>query len=71
MFQGIWSNTTHPKDFPFSLWLTHFSDVIGASHEANFTFWGEGQIASDGFRQLAEWGSVGWLERELRAKVRA
>lgn len=70
VFQGIWSNTTHPKDFPFSLWLTHFSDVIGASHEANFTFWGEGEIATDGFRQLAEWGSVGWLERELRAKSR-
>lgn len=70
VFQGIWSNTTHPKDFPFSLWLTHFSDVIGASHEGNFSFWGEGQIATDGFRQLAEWGSVGWLERELRAKAR-
>ncbi|XP_052132160.1 spondin-1 [Frankliniella occidentalis] len=68
IFQGIWSSETHPKDYPTFLWLTHFSDVIGASHEANFTFWGEGQIASDGFRQLAEWGSVGWLERELRAK---
>lgn len=68
IFEGIWSKTTHPKDFPFSLWLTHFSDVIGASHEKNFTFWGEGQIASEGFRSLAEWGSVRLMETELRAK---
>ncbi|XP_022913341.1 spondin-1 [Onthophagus taurus] len=68
IFEGIWSNKTHPKDFPFSLWLTHFSDIIGASHERNFTFWGEGQIASEGFRSLAEWGSVRLMESELRAK---
>ncbi|XP_063232008.1 spondin-1 [Bacillus rossius redtenbacheri] len=68
VFEGIWSNRTHPKDYPFSLWLTHFSDVIGASHEKNFSFWGEGQYASDGFRQLAEWGSVRGMETELRAK---
>ncbi|XP_023024840.1 extracellular matrix protein f-spondin [Leptinotarsa decemlineata] len=68
IFEGIWSNKTHPKDFPFSLWLTHFSDVIGASHEKNFSFWGEGQLASEGFRSLAEWGSVRLMETELRAK---
>lgn len=70
IFEGIWSNRTHPRDFPFSLWLTHFSDVIGASHERNFTFWGEGQLASEGFRSLAEWGSVRLMETELRAKSR-
>ncbi|XP_069691847.1 spondin-1 [Periplaneta americana] len=68
IFEGIWSNVTHPKDFPFSLWLTHFSDVIGASHERNFSFWGEGQLASDGLRQVAEWGSVRGMEQELRAQ---
>lgn len=68
IFEGLWSNQTHPKDFPFSLWLTHFSDVIGASHEHNFSFWGEGQLASDGLRQVAEWGSVRGMEAELRAQ---
>ncbi|KAF5270103.1 hypothetical protein FQA39_LY08515 [Lamprigera yunnana] len=68
IFEGIWSNKTHPKDFPFSLWLTHFSDVIGASHERGFSFWGEGHIATDGFRSLAEWGSVRLMESELRSK---
>lgn len=66
--EGIWSNRTHPKDFPFSAWLTHFSDVIGASHEPNFSFWGRDHIATDGFRQLAEWGSATGVEAELREK---
>lgn len=48
--------------------MTHFSDVIGASHDSNFTFWGENHISTDGFRSLAEWGSVRALETELRAK---
>lgn len=69
-FEGIWSNETHPRDFPFAAWLTHFSDVIGGSHESNFSFWGENHIATDGFRSLAEWGSARLLETELRAKVR-
>ncbi|XP_052738249.1 spondin-1 [Bicyclus anynana] len=67
VFEGLWSPQTHPKNFPVqALWLTHFSDVIGATHPKNFSFWGEGEIATDGFRSLAEWGSVGLLERELR-----
>ncbi|XP_068628147.1 spondin-1 [Battus philenor] len=71
VFEGLWSPQTHPKDFPVqALWLTHFSDVIGATHPKNFSFWGEGQIATDGFRSLAEWGSVGLLERELRQQGR-
>lgn len=43
--------------------------MIGGSHGPNFTFWGEGQIASDALRQVAEWGSVGALEQDLRVKV--
>ncbi|CAK1544782.1 unnamed protein product [Leptosia nina] len=69
VFEGLWSPQTHPKDFPVqAMWLTHFSDIIGATHPKNFSFWGEGQIATDGFRSLAEWGSVGLLERELRQR---
>lgn len=67
--EGIWSNVTHPKDFPFSLWLTHFSDVIGATHVPGFSFWGKDHIATDGFRQLAEWGSASGVEAELRANA--
>ena len=66
--EGIWSNVTHPKDFPFSAWLTHFSDLIGATHESDFSFWGRDHVSTDGFRQLAEWGSATGLEAELKAK---
>ncbi|XP_050582007.1 spondin-1 isoform X1 [Bombus affinis] len=67
--EGLWSNVTHPKDFPFSIWLTHFSDLIGASHVPTFSFWGKDHIATDGFRQLAEWGSASGVESELRAQT--
>ncbi|KAL4103639.1 hypothetical protein QTP88_018995 [Uroleucon formosanum] len=65
-FEGLWSPETHPKDFPSALWLTHFSDIIGATHDKNYSFWAEGQWATDGVRQLAEWGSTAILESELR-----
>ncbi|XP_059485786.1 spondin-1-like [Neocloeon triangulifer] len=68
MFEGLWSAETHPKDFPTNLWLTHFSDVIGASHTPSFLVWGEGHKATDGLRQLAEWGSPRTMEAELRTK---
>ena len=35
-FEGLWSDKTHPKDFPSSRWLLHFSDIIGASHSADY-----------------------------------
>lgn len=61
VFEGLWSPQTHPKDFPTkALWLTHFSDVIGATHLKNFSFWGEGQIATDGFRYLFNVRSLTW-----------
>ncbi|XP_058804419.1 spondin-1 isoform X2 [Phymastichus coffea] len=66
VLEGLWSSKTHPKDFPEQVWLTHFSDLVGASHETNFSFWGREQIATDGFRQLAEWGSASGLEAEMR-----
>lgn len=69
MFEGLWSAQTHPKDFPTNLWLTHFSDVIGASHTSSFVVWGEGHKATDGLRQLAEWGSPRTMEAELQRKV--
>jgi hypothetical protein len=35
-FEGLWSEETHPKNFPTSRWLLHFSDIIGASHSADY-----------------------------------
>ncbi|XP_050689773.1 spondin-1-like isoform X2 [Eriocheir sinensis] len=65
-FEGLWSRHTHPKDFPNNEWLTHFSDIIGASHSADYMVWEYGKEASDGLKQVAEWGSTRTLESELK-----
>ncbi|KAF4523631.1 hypothetical protein B566_EDAN010140 [Ephemera danica] len=67
-FEGLWSRHTHPKDFPRDLWVTRFSDVIGASHTADYRFWEYGGFASEGLRQVAEKGSTRMLESELKAE---
>ncbi|XP_043268705.1 spondin-1 isoform X3 [Venturia canescens] len=67
-FEGLWSRNTHPKDFPSKGWLTRFSDVIGASHTVNYSFWEQGELASPGLRQVAECGSTRKLESELKGK---
>ncbi|XP_067012653.2 spondin-1 isoform X2 [Anabrus simplex] len=67
-FEGMWSRYTHPKDFPENSWVTRFSDVIGASHTAQYNFWTYGGYASEGLRQVAERGTTRALESELKAK---
>ncbi|OQR79518.1 spondin-1-like [Tropilaelaps mercedesae] len=49
-------------------WLTHFSDIIGASHAADFRMWQYGGPASDGVRNVAEHGTTSRLEAELKAQ---
>ena len=36
MLEGLWNRDTHPKQFPSSEWLLHFSDLIGASHSEEY-----------------------------------
>ncbi|GAU98091.1 hypothetical protein RvY_09282-2 [Ramazzottius varieornatus] len=69
-FTGIWSPQTHPKDFPTTQWFTHFSDIIGATHTSNFKIYEIGGYASDGLKQLAEWGKTQELEKELKTKTK-
>ncbi len=44
-------------------------DIIGASHSPDLWVWREGEVASPGMRQVAEWGSIRQLETELKAQV--
>ena len=67
-FEGLWSKYTHPKDFPMNAWQTHFSDIIGASHSADFRIWEYGGYATEGVRQVAELGITKKLESELKAE---
>ncbi|XP_055331541.1 spondin-1-like isoform X2 [Paramacrobiotus metropolitanus] len=70
LFSGIWSPQTHPKDFPTTQWFTHFSDIIGATHTANVKVYEIGGYASEGLKQLAEWGKTQELEKELKTKTK-
>lgn len=67
-FEGLWSRHTHPKDFPTNEWLTHFSDIIGASHTGDFRMWEYGGIASEGVKEVAERGITKRLESELKTE---
>ncbi|GIY74434.1 spondin-1 [Caerostris extrusa] len=67
-FEGLWSRHTHPKDFPGNEWLTHFSDIIGASHTGDFRMWEYGGHASEGVKEVAERGITKRLESELKTE---
>ncbi|GFR10803.1 spondin-1 [Trichonephila clavata] len=67
-FEGLWSRHTHPKDFPVNEWLTHFSDIIGASHTGDFRMWEYGGYASEGVKEVAERGITKRLESELKTE---
>ncbi|EEC16558.1 F-spondin, putative [Ixodes scapularis] len=67
-FEGLWSRYTHPKGFPDNEWLTHFSDIIGASHAADFKMWEYEGFASEGVKSVAEHGATKKLESELKAE---
>ncbi|CAH0561042.1 unnamed protein product [Brassicogethes aeneus] len=65
-FDGMWTRNTHPRDFPSDVWSTKFSEIIGASHKVDQSFWRYAGIASDGMRDLAETGYTKTLETELK-----
>ncbi|XP_022697449.1 spondin-1-like [Varroa jacobsoni] len=68
IFEGLWSKNTHPIGYPENAWLTYFSDIIGASHAADFRMWQYGGPPSDGVRSVAEQRSTSRLEAELKAQ---
>ncbi|CAF97515.1 unnamed protein product, partial [Tetraodon nigroviridis] len=65
-FYGNWSEKIHPKDYPRR--ANHWSALIGASHSKNYMLWEYGGYASDGVRQVAEFGSPIKMEQEIRRK---
>ncbi|TSQ92656.1 Spondin-1 [Bagarius yarrelli] len=66
-FYGNWSEKIHPKDYPRR--ANHWSALIGASHTRNYVLWEYGGYASEGVRQVAEFGSPVKMEEEIRQKV--
>ncbi|XP_043915241.1 spondin-1 [Protopterus annectens] len=65
-FYGNWSEKTHPKDYPRR--ANHWSAIIGGSHTKNYVLWEYGGYASEGVKQVSEFGSPVKMEEEIRQK---
>src|SRR5687767_14122064 len=70
-FQGTWTETTHPVDYPSGSALdpnsAHFSGIIGAAHNASYRLFDVGELATEGLITLAHTGVHSPLDEELRA----
>ena len=62
-FNATWSVQTHPNEFPSS---AHFSGLIGMTHNGNTMLFKNGELASDGIKNMAETGSKNPLETEIQ-----
>lgn len=67
-FDATWSAATHPQDFPTT---PHFSPVVGTAHNANVSFWGVGQLASQEMKNVAELGNGIALAAQIDAATTA
>jgi len=66
-FESSWSSMSHPYQYPSG--LSHFSGLIGATHNASTRFWQYGEIASLGIEHMAELGSKASLQAEVAAAI--
>jgi hypothetical protein len=67
-FESIWSESTHPYNFPRN---PHFSGLIGATHNSSISFWKEGELASKGIKNVAEKGSKDPFNNEIDDAIKA
>jgi hypothetical protein len=65
-FERTWSSDTHPQDFPL---LAHFSPVIGATHDREFSLFRDGETATPGIEKLCEEGKHQPLDAEIRSAI--
>lgn len=59
---GQWNESSHSIDFPNN---AHFSPFVGLSHLAGLDVIGEGLIATEGIKQMAETGSTNEIIKEF------
>jgi len=53
ILNSTWSEETHPNDFPDK---AHYSELIGATHNTEVSFWSLGQKATVGIKDVSELG---------------
>lgn len=66
-FTSSWSQQTHPYEYPIG--SSHFSGLIGATHNALVNFWQSGEIATNGIENMAESGSKSLLITEINFQI--
>lgn len=67
-FSGNWTTESTTVPVPGS---AHFTDLIGAIHNSNVTFWSSGDTASPGIELMAETGITSILRSEIQASPHA
>ncbi len=67
-FDSLWTAETHPIDYPSG---AHYSAHIGATHNADYTLWGPGEISTEGMKNLAELGTGSPGDAEIEAAIEA
>ena len=65
-FNINWNSTDYPIDHPTN---THFSKLIGWTHQANTEFFKEGTLSSEGIRKMAELGATTPLDNEINQRI--
>lgn len=61
-FNATWDNSNFPTNYPSN---SHFSGLIGATHNNSVSFWSTAVKASAGIQQVAETGSKSTFNTEL------
>jgi hypothetical protein len=71
-FTSNWTPQTHPFEYPKPGILTgpHFSGLIGASHNDQFSLFKEGTPPTPGLEHLSEEGKHHPLDDEIRAAIK-
>ncbi len=62
-FEGNWNTDSTPDGVVRG---AHFTTLIGAVHSDDVTFWTPGEMATSGVESVAETGSTGTFEGEIR-----
>ena len=65
-FLSTWSSVTHPDNYPST---SHFSGLIGVTHNNNIAFWEKGELASKGIETMAEMGHKTELINEATSAI--
>lgn len=70
LFEGIWSDQSHPTNYPTQKRLLHWSNIVGASHNDQYHIWKLGGTATKGVKEICELGYPRTLEGEIKKQSR-